>query len=109
MIFLNDGTNFTPIPLPKQAQLSTIEDILVDGDDLIYTGNYYGFVTELGESSSNPGGILSNFDNKVYTGSFFLNLPKDFSGRKIVKLKENTFLMVSNNGKSYLINPKILK
>jgi hypothetical protein len=109
MIYLNNGTNFTPIPLPKQAQLSTIEDILVHGDDLIYTGNYYGFVTELGESSSNPGGILSNFDNKVYTGSFFLNLPKDFSGRKIVKLKENTFLIVSNNGKSYLINPKILK
>ncbi len=109
MVYLNNGTNFRPFPLPKQAQLSTIEDIYVDNETIIYTGNYYGFVTELGESSSNPGGMLAFLNNKTFSESQPLNLPKDFSGRKIIKLKENTFLIVSNNGKSYIVNPKILK
>ena len=109
MIYINKGSSFSAQPLPKSAQMSTIEDVLVDGNDIIYTGNYYGFVTELGENSSNSGAILTALGNNTFNNSQTLNLPKDFSGRKIVKLKENTFLIVSNNGKSYLVNPKILK
>jgi len=109
MLYLNNGNSFTSQALPKESQLSTIEDIFVDEGEVIYTGNYYGFITELGESSSNPGGILSSFNNKTFGQSNILNLPKDFSGRRIVKLNENTFLVVSNNGKSYIINPKKIK
>jgi len=104
MVYLNNGKDFTPVPLPKIAQLSTIEDVLMDNNVLFYTGNYYGFVTELGESSSNPGGILSNFENNKFNKSYPLNLPKDFSGRKIVKLKDGKFLIISNNGNSYILN-----
>ncbi len=109
MLYLNNGNSFTSQALPKESQLSTIEDIFVDEGEVIYTGNYYGFITELGESSSNPGGILYSFNNKTFGESSILNLPKDFSGRRIVKLSENTFLIVSNNGKSYIINPKKIK
>jgi len=105
-VFFNNGTGFTQETLPKQAQLSTIEDIYVDGNNLLYTGNYYGFVTELGECSSNPGGVLDAFENNNFKDSYPLNLPKEFSGRKIAKLKENTFLVVSNNGKSYIVKSK---
>jgi hypothetical protein len=106
MLYLNNGTSFTGIPLPKKAQLSTIEDIYVDNTDIIYTGNYYGFVTELGENSSNSGGFLSSFENNTFNENGLLLLPKDFSGRKVVKFKENTFLIISNNGKSYIVTPK---
>jgi hypothetical protein len=106
MSYINNGTSFTGIPLPKKAQLSTIEDIYVDNTDIIYTGNYYGFVTELGENSSNSGGFLSSFENNTFNENSPLHLPKDFSGRKVVKLKENTFLIISNNGKSYIVTPK---
>ena len=106
MIYLNNGTKFTPNPLPKQAQLSTIEDIYIDNNQLIYTGNYYGFVTELGESSSNSGGVLRSSEKNIYNIAGSLNLPKDFGGRKIVKLKEGQFLMVANNGKSFIVNSK---
>lgn len=106
MIYLNNGTKFTANPLPKQAQLSTIEDIYIDNNQLIYTGNYYGFVTELGESSSNSGGVLKSSDKNFYNIVSTLNLPKDFSGRKIIKLKEGQFLIVANNGKSYIVNSK---
>ena len=106
MLYLNTGTQFTPLPLPKQAQMSTVEDIFVNNGNIVYTGNYYGFVTELGESSSNPGGVLTKYNGKTFTESQSLSLPKDFSGRKIVKLREDSFLMVSNNGKSYIVNLK---
>jgi hypothetical protein len=109
MIYFDNGTSFTSSPLPKQAQLSTIEDVLIEKNKIIYTGNYYGFVTELGESSSNSGGVLTTFENNIYSKSYPLNLPKDFSGRKIVKLKNDNFLIISNNGKSFSINPEILK
>ncbi|REE83319.1 VCBS repeat protein [Lutibacter oceani] len=104
MIYVNNGTIFTPKPLPKEAQLSTIEDVLIANNEILFTGNYYGFVTELGECSSNSGGVITLSENNMLNNVKSLNLPKDFSGRKIVKLKENTFLIVSNNGKSIIVN-----
>ena len=32
--------------------------------------------------------------------SIAIDLPKELSGRKIIKLKENTYLILSNGGKS---------
>ncbi|WP_299119980.1 VCBS repeat-containing protein [uncultured Winogradskyella sp.] len=103
MIYKNNGETFTPQPLPKRAQLSTIEDILVDGNKIFFTGNHKGFVTELGEASSNSGGIVEISENELLNYSS-LKLPKDISGRKIVKVNENKYLIITNNGKSYMIN-----
>ncbi|MCA0132511.1 VCBS repeat-containing protein [Winogradskyella alexanderae] len=100
MIFLNDGAKFNSMALPNQAQLSTLEDIIVEKDKIVFTGNHNGFVTELGEASSNSGGILftENLENIKYQS---LDLPNGIRGRKILKLKENEYLVVTNNGKSY--------
>ncbi|RCT53986.1 VCBS repeat-containing protein [Winogradskyella sp. KYW1333] len=100
MLYLNDGFTFSPLPLPKQAQLSTLEDMIIDNGNLIFTGNHKSYVTELGESSSNSGGILnfSDIDNITYES---LKLPKAIRGRRIIKLKENQYLIISNNGRSY--------
>ncbi|MFC4722458.1 VCBS repeat-containing protein [Geojedonia litorea] len=106
MSYINNHGKFTPKALPKQVQMSTIEDVYYENNMLVYTGNYYGFVTELGESSSNSGGIISPLDNQSFNSFNVLNLPKDISGRKLVKLNENTFLVITNNGKSLLVNPK---
>jgi len=73
---------------------------------LVFTGNYYGFVTELGESSSNSGSILTLSHDGSVNKVESLNLPKDFSGRKIIKLNEDNYLILSNNGKSYIVNSK---
>jgi hypothetical protein len=99
-MYLSDGTTFSSVPFPKNAQLSTLEDILIDGDNLVFTGNHKGYVTELGEASSNSGGILnfSDIDKVTYEN---LNLPKGIIGRRIIKLRENKYLIVTNNGKSY--------
>ena len=105
MAYIHNGQTFSPNPLPKEAQLSTIEDFYVDKNNIIYTGNYNSFVTELGESSSNSGGIFTKFADGTFNNISDLKLPKNFIGRKIIKLNDNAFLFISNNGKSYIINP----
>ena len=106
MIYINNGNNFTVQALPNQAQMSTVEDIFVENNQLVFTGNYYGFVTELGESSSNSGSIITLSHDGSVNKVESLNLPKDFSGRKIIKLNEDNYLILSNNGKSYIVNSK---
>ena len=106
MIYINNGNYFTVQALPNQAQMSTVEDIFVENNQLVFTGNYYGFVTELGESSSNSGSIITLSHDGSVNKVESLNLPKDFSGRKIIKLNEDNYLILSNNGKSYIVNSK---
>ena len=102
MLYLNSGSKFLPVELPKEAQLSSIEDMLVLEDKILFTGNYKGYVTELGESSSNSGGILNMNDDKTFSYQS-LNLPKTVSGRKIIKLRDETYLVITNNGKSFFV------
>ena len=101
MVYTNTSDGFEGNPLPTEAQLSTIEGILVDGEDLLFTGNYFGFVTELGESSSNSGGIVQ-LDEEGHFYYESLDLPKHISGRHIVKIKPKTYLIISNNGTSLI-------
>ena len=105
MLYLNNGTKFTQKALAKEAQLSTVEDIYINNNEIIYTGNFDGFVTELGQNISNSGGILSFTENGIYQKSA-LQLPTKFIGRKIVKLNDDDYLILSNNGKSYILNTK---
>ena len=102
MIYFNKGIGFEGQPLPKQAQSSTIEDVFFENNKILFTGNYYGFITELGESSSNSGGVINLSENGDFNQVETLNLPKDFSGRKIVRLNKDDFLILANNGKSHI-------
>ncbi|MCJ7467553.1 MAG: hypothetical protein MUO53_12770, partial [Maribacter sp.] len=88
-------------------QMSSIEafclDIDKDAPVLFFGGNYMGYVTELGNSDANPGGVLSNFKNgnfKIYEN---LPLPKNLSFRKIIKIGDGHFLFISNNDKAFTI------
>jgi hypothetical protein len=107
MLYLNKGNYFTGQALPKEAQLSTIEDFYINDNQILFTGNYDGFVTELGTSDANAGGVLL-FVNDGLKHEKNLELPKDFMGRKIIKLANHKYLILSNNGKSYIINSQNL-
>lgn len=103
MVYYNRGSNFESKPLPIDAQWSSIEDIIVDGSHLLYTGNYFGYVTELGENSSNVGGVISINDEHFLHEKKF-ELPMNFSGRKLIKISDNRCILIANNDHSYLIN-----
>lgn len=111
MLFLNEGNSFRHLPLPSSAQLSTIEDILIDKIDnqkvIIFVGNFLDYVTELGPSDSNSGGILSNFDGTTFQTFENISIPENLAYRKIIKLNTNKYLVLSNNNKSFIIKPKL--
>ncbi|CAM4186075.1 VCBS repeat-containing protein [Zobellia nedashkovskayae] len=107
MVYFNSGSNFKGAPLPKTAQMSSIEDIYVlDSEgikDIYYVGNFLGYINELGQSDANSGGHISvdHHGKTISKGS--LALPKTLNARKIIKLENGSFLVVSNNDKSYLL------
>ncbi|RLD27118.1 MAG: RNA-binding protein [Bacteroidetes bacterium] len=110
MIYLNIGSNIKEIPLPKEAQMSSIEDIYFEQYDNItkvyFVGNFLDYSTELGESSANSGSVFT-INNKLEWKSF-KNLPLkvNLNTRKIIKIDEHHFLVIANNDKSYIIeNP----
>ncbi len=104
MMYLNVGDNTKEMPLPIQAQMSSIEDVLLDTVNkesrLIFVGNYLDYTTELGESNGNSGGVIS-FSN-TFDSYKDLPLPRNLNARRIIKLNENEFLVVSNNDKTYI-------
>lgn len=111
MIYLNVGSNIEEIQLPKEAQTSSIEDIYIEKKENItkiyFVGNFLDYTTELGQSSSNSGGVLTINDKLEWESFDKLPLPVNLNARKIIKIDENSFLVVANNDKSYIIeDPK---
>lgn len=105
MAYLNLGANTKAVPLPKEAQMSTIEDFeIADNGTMVYVGNFLDYTAELGKSNSNSGGILNINDQKEIIAQGRLPLPKGLNARRIVRLKNNQFLVLANDDRSYLIS-----
>lgn len=105
MAYLNLGSNTTAVALPKQAQMSTIEDFeITDNGEILYVGNYLDYTTELGLSTSNSGGVLQINDEKEIIAREQLRLPKGLNSRRIMHLKNNQFLVLANDERSYLVS-----
>ncbi len=109
MAFFQSDSTFQGVSLPKEAQLSTIEDFHVDTDKdlnlrIVFVGNYLDYTTELGQSSSNSGGILTFTEDGTFNFVDYLPLPPSLNAREILKISENTFLVIANNDRSYTFN-----
>ncbi len=105
MLYIQDQENkFIPQPLPNQLQISSIEDFFVDDEKIYYVGNFSGYVSELGPSLSNSGGVLIGFDGNGFIEHKSLGLPINYEGRHIDKLNNNTLLIIGNNNQAYRLN-----
>ena len=106
MIYYNQDGVFIGKPLPKEAQLSSIQDFYLDTvqgkPNLMFIGNNYNNVTELGNSNSNSGGVFYSYENDKFNSFKYLPIPAHLNGRKLISLGGNLFLAVSNNDHSYL-------
>ena len=88
--------------MPPNAQLSSIEDFKFfkkssSINDVIYVGNFSKYVTELGFSSANPGGLLLDFDTKQmkFKKSKSLPLPINKDFKEIIRFDKN-YLILEN-------------
>ena len=106
-IFINNENKFVKYALPPSAQLSSIEDIkfLNNSNDLIYVGNNSKYVTELGFSSANPGGLLLDLDIQKMIFKKSKNLPLSFNkDYKEILVFDKSYLIFSNNNYIFSIN-----
>ncbi len=106
MVYLQKEKEFKAVPLPKKAQISSIEDIFFDAasNQIIFVGNYLDYVTELGQSNASTGGIVKMDDIGNISFINFLDLPARLNARKIEPIDENRFIVVSNNDQTYLLD-----
>lgn len=110
MVYLQNNSKFEGYPLPEKAQLSSIEDFYLDLSDenikLFYVGNNDQYITDLGNSSSNTGGVLSDWSNetKSFKEDLFLPLPIGINAKRIISLNKHTKLIMSNNDYVYLLS-----
>jgi hypothetical protein len=73
---------------------------------VIYIGNRKNYVSEFGPGLSNSGGTLSGFDKSKGEFTMFTKFPlaNNLNTRRIMKLDGERYLIVCNEGKSYIIN-----
>lgn len=104
MAYLNIASNTVEVPLPVEAQMSSIEDFEVgENGNILYVGNYLDYTNELGQSNSNSGGSLLINTNGTIKAGKTLSLPRALNSRRIVSLRNNRFLVLANNDRSYIV------
>ena len=107
MVYLSENGKYKGIPLPKAAQMSTVQGLTMnEKGQLIFVGNHYDYLTELGQSTGNSGGVLSDFDleSGIFKTYNSLNLPADLNPRGITPLEKNQYLINCNNSVQYILN-----
>lgn len=110
MLFLSkEGTSFEGYPLPVEAQKSSIEDFCYEATtgSLAFVGNSNSNVAELGPSLANPGGIFLEFAPKIDNFTKFqpFPLPLNSVAKKIIRLDDGNFVVITNNESSYFLKP----
>lgn len=107
MIFLASDSGYKSIPLPKEAQNTTIQDFVISNKgEIIYISNHLDFLTELGENSGMSGAILGKYLdlNNGFDGIDELGLPADLNPRHIVMLDDDRKLIIVNSGRHIILS-----
>ena len=108
VILLSENGKYSIKPLELNLQMSDINDILVEGKNIIYIGNRKNYVAELGPGLANSGGVLSDFDTKTQRFARFTKLPVSnaLNTRRIMKLDNERYIVVSNESRTYVFSLK---
>jgi hypothetical protein len=107
VILMNDNGKLTVKKLPVDAQLSTINGIIVqdfNGDgqqDILMAGNKFDVEVETTPADASPGVFLKGMNNmdfkslKPYESGFFV--PYNVKDMQLIKTKSNWIVLVSSN------------
>jgi hypothetical protein len=119
VIFINDRGKFTIKKLPTEAQLSTVNGIIIndfDGDgkkDILIAGNKFDVEVETTPADASPGLFLKGLGGlefksyKPLESGFFV--PYNVKDIKQIKMKAGWAVLVSSNNDSLRVFTKKLK
>lgn len=102
------NSNYSLIPLPKDDQMTPIQDFAINEDGSIYyVSNYKNFIAENGSITGHPGAKMGAYDGKKkeFLASTELPLPHTYNSRHIVALKDR-FIVAGNDEKFYILDRK---
>jgi hypothetical protein len=106
-ILINDQGKFTARKLPVEAQLSTVNAIIVedfDGDgvkDMLLAGNKFDVEVETTPADASPGLFMKGLGNlnfkpmKSFESGFFV--PYNVKDVQVIRSKDNAYVLVSVN------------
>ncbi|MBP6431722.1 MAG: VCBS repeat-containing protein [Ferruginibacter sp.] len=107
-VLINNGNyNFTFIPLPERAQLSTINDVVIDDfdkdgiTDIVVCGNNYDADVSTGNYDATAALLLKGISNGKFTAVDYTSAGLNIKGevRKMIYLKEKKqIIFLKNNG-----------
>ena len=110
LLLVSDGNDYVMKELPRECQLSSIEDVewIVDEEgigQLLYVGNSRGHSHALGQSLSSGGGVLSDFDRDSlqFLKHTSLNLPLGTVSKEIVPITSQKHIIINNDNVQYQI------
>ena len=106
MLFLSNGEKYESIPLPDQAQWSSIQDFTVtDIGEILFVGNHHEYLTEFGKSTGNSGGKIASFNPEKNTFGKYtpLGLPAGINTRRIIPLEFGGYFVAENYGKGFIL------
>jgi hypothetical protein len=113
-IFINNGNlNFTQIPMPWQAQLSSYRDAAIidaNGDklpDILLMGNYYGNNIQMGRYDADYGMMLlnkgkANFKAETLNGLYIKGQVRQI--KKIDIANKEAYILTRNNDSTMVIS-----
>ena len=106
MVYLSGNGKYTGKPLPREAQMSSIQGLtLTDDGKLIFVGNNHDYLTELGQSTANSGGSFLSYNDEKGTFESYrhLSLPPKLNPRSITPLEKGSYLIACNNSVQYIL------
>ena len=110
MLFLNQGDDFKGSALPRESQFSSIQDFTIvetgKATKIYFVGNSFNYLTELGASDGNAGGVLTANKSGDFEKTVPLQLPNNQEYRKIIPLENHMFLVLSNDNKALILQSK---
>ena len=101
IILLSSDSGYQTVELPREAQISSINDFLwIDegplSESLLYVGNSKSNSHSLGQTNASSGGLLTGLSNDRIDQTS-LPIPIGIVSKKILQKDESTFIVINND------------
>lgn len=108
LIFLSNNGQYVAVPLPDRVQQVNVQELMVDETQgsVYFIGGNQEMVAVMGNSMHSKAGLIGKFnlETQQFEQSRWLEFPNGINARSMVRLKNGTGLVITNNDYPYLVD-----